>query len=118
MKKIIIVCVICILITGCNSNTIPQGSNSTATSKENVVTTTDTPTQTDKTLTTNNVERTNKENFSLNNIDEYSLIFDDEYISLNTVNYSGFINKLGAIKSDKKLKVVTNGHYYNRGVYV
>ncbi len=104
MKKFFIVSVVSvifILITGCNSNIIPQGSNSTAaitaTSKENIVITTDTPTQTGKTLTTDNV-------------DEYSLIFDGEYISLNTANYSGFINKLGAIKSDKKSKVDWSGN--------
>nr|WP_312292176.1 hypothetical protein [Clostridium chromiireducens] len=106
MKKIFVVSVVSLiftLITGCNSNIIPQESNSTATSKENVVITTDTPTQTGN-------ERTNKDNFSLNNIDEYSLIFDNEYISLNTANYSGFINKLGAIRSDKKLKVDWSGN--------
>lgn len=113
MKKFFIVSVVSvifILIIGCNSNIIPQGTNSkaaiTATSKENVAT----PTQTGKTLTTDNVERTNKDNFSLNNIDEYSLIFDGEYISLNTANYSGFINKLGAIKSDKRSKVDWSGN--------
>ncbi|WP_160692004.1 hypothetical protein [Clostridium sp. C2-6-12] len=115
MKKIFAVGLIFLLITGCSSNTISQGSNSTAattdTSKENVVIATDPPTQTDKTLTTDNVEHTNKDNLSLNNVDEYSLIFDGEYISLNTANYSGFINKLGAIKSDKKFKVDWSGNY-------
>ena len=87
MKKFFIVSVVSlmfILITGCNSNIIFQGSNSTdatATSKENAAITTDTTTQTDKTLTTDNVERTNKDNFSLNNIDEYSLIFDSRCLS-------------------------------------